>query len=708
LDESQLLRQLLASFVVELDEQVRSFGAELLALEKEGAAGVEARVRNLFRIAHTLKGGARAIDAPELARLAHDLEEVLSGLRATGAPPPVEMHAALYGAGDAIAAAGRALRETGQVPATLVAPAREALAQWLSPSLAAAAPVPLATPLPSDGGAPAREEHAAARVSTSRLNDLLGSSGEMLIALQRSGRKLEALESAAIEVLGRGTTRATEASARESARALATAVVALAREHRTLADAALRLDERVRRVRLLPFSEALAGVERVARDAAAGGGKKITVAFSGEDTLLDRAVLDELHDPLHHLVRNAADHGIEPPAARRAAGKPEEGRIEIAARLAAGSVEITVTDDGRGIDLEALRARAAERQRPIPARDADLLQLVFEAGFSTAPRVTGVSGRGVGLDVVRSRVEAMRGHVMLDFTPGAGTRFRLTVPVELSTIRAVLLQTADQIVAVPSHQVRTVKRVGLDELPLVEGRRRLPTAGAPLPVVALAPLLGIGAAPGTAAKLPIAVLETGGEAAAFVVDELLDEVSLTVKRLPARLARSRLMSGASILSDGRVALILNVSALTKEALGHRADDLAPRAAAAKRRPRVLLVDDSLTTRGLERSILEAGGYEVVTASDGAEAWMLLQEQPPDQQFDVVVSDIEMPNVTGFELTQRVRSTHDLARLPIVLVSGLASEADRARGLELGADAYVVKSALQQSKLLQTIAELVKD
>jgi two-component system chemotaxis sensor kinase CheA len=707
LDESELLRQLLASFVVELDEQVRSFGAELLALEKQGQSGAEERVRTLFRIAHTIKGGARAVDAPALASLANDLEEVLTRLRASGGAPPVEMHAALYGAGDAIAAAGRALRETGQVPGTLVAPAREALAQWLTTVGEPSTPAPAAPPKPDTSSA-AREERAAARVATSRLNDLLSSSSEMLVALRRTERRLEALESAAIDVLVRGPARAAEVPVREKARALATAVVGLAREHRVLADAALRLDEEVRRVRLLPFAEALAGIERVARDAAAVSGKTIKMAFSGEDTLLDRAVLDELRDPLHHLVRNAADHGIETPAARRAAGKPEEGRIEIGARVSGGSVEITVVDDGRGIDVEALRARAAERHRTVPTRDAELVQLVFEAGFSTAPRVTGVSGRGVGLDVVRSRVEAMRGHVALDFTPGVGTRFRLTVPVELSTMRAVLLHAGDQIVAVASHQVRKVTRVGLEELPLAEGRRRLTTGGAPVPVVALAPLLGIGAAPTTSAKLPVAVLEIGGDAAAFAVDELVDEVALTVKRLPARLAASRHLAGASILADGRVALILNVATLLKEALRKRADDLAPRAAAARRRPRVLLVDDSITTRGLERSILEAAGYEVVTATDGGEAWMLLQEQAPDQQFDVIVSDIEMPNVTGFELTERVRATHALARVPVVLVSGLASDADRARGLELGADAYVVKSAFQQSMLLETIAELVRE
>jgi two-component system chemotaxis sensor kinase CheA len=706
LDESQLLRQLLASFVVELDEQVRSFGAELLALEKQGPSGVAERVRTLFRIAHTIKGGARAVDAPALADLANDLEEVLTRLRATGAPPPVEMHAALYGTGDAIAAAGRALRETGRVPDTVVAPAREALAQWLTSAGEASPPAP-ASPSGPDASSAPREERAVARVATSRLNDLLSSSSEMLIALRRTERRLDTLESAALEVLLRAAPRASEAPLREKARALATAVVGVAREHRVLADAALRLDEEVRRVRLLPFAEALAGIERVARDAAAAGGKTITMAFSGEDTLLDRAVLDELRDPLHHLVRNAADHGIETPTVRRAAGKPEAGRIEIGARVSGGSVEITVVDDGRGIDVEALRVRAAERNRPVPTRDGDLVQLVFEAGFSTAPRVTGVSGRGVGLDVVRSRVEAMRGHVALDFTPGVGTRFRLTVPVELSTMRAVLLHAGDQIVAVPSHQVRTVKRVGIDDLPLAEGRRRLPTAGAPLPVVALAPLLGLGAAPTTSAKLPLAVLEAGGDSAAFAVDELVDEVALTVKRLPARLGGTRHIAGASILSDGKVALILNVATLIKEALGRRAEDLAPRTATGRRRTRVLLVDDSITTRGLERSILEAAGYEVVTASDGGEAWMLLQEQPPDQPFDVIVSDIEMPNVTGFELTERVRASQALARVPVVLVSGLASEADRARGLELGADAYVVKSAFQQSMLLETIAELVR-
>ncbi len=708
MDEALLLRQLLASFVEELDEQVRSFGAELLALEKQGASGAAERVRTLFRIAHTIKGGARAVDAPELALLAHDLEEALSGLRAAGAPPPVEMHAALYGAGDAIAAAGRALRAAGKVPATLVAPAREALAQWLTPT--GDAPAPSAA---ESAGAPAatslaRDEHAAARVATSRLNDLLGSSGEMLIALRRAERKVDALESAAVELLLRSAPRGREEGpgASMATRPLANAILALARDHRTLADAATRLDEEVRRVRLLPFAEALAGIERIARDVAAAGDKTIEVAFSGEEVLLDRAVIDELRDPLHHLVRNAVDHGIEPVAARRAAGKPEAGQIRIAARVHGGAVEVTVADDGRGIDLAAVRARAADRRRAVPSDEAELVGLVFEAGFSTAPRVTGVSGRGVGLDVVRSRVEAMRGRVDMEFRAGQGTQFRLTVPVELTTMRAVLLHVGAEVVAVPSHQVLMLKRVDLAALPLAEGRRQLPTDGAPLPVVALGALLGLGAPQNRADdRLPLAVLGTESEAAAFVVDELIDEVALTVKRLPARLAGSRQLAGASILSDGRVALILNVAALVKEARGRGGDALTPVAAAEqRRRPRVLLVDDSITTRGLERSILEAAGYEVVTANDGAQAWLLLQEQ----QVDVIVSDIEMPNVTGFELTERVRGTHQFARLPIVLVSGLASDADRSRGLELGADAYVVKGAFQQSKLLETIAELVRD
>jgi two-component system chemotaxis sensor kinase CheA len=471
-----------------------------------------------------------------------------------------------------------------------------------------------------------------------------------------------------------------------------------------------QLDQQIRRVRLLPFAEALAGIERVARDAALGSDKEVEVAIQGGDGLFDRALIDGLRDPLRHLVRNAIDHGIEEAAERRTAGKPRRGQVTVAAQVRGGSIEVTVCDDGRGIDLERVRAEAARRGAVPPEDPRALARLVFEAGFSTAARVTAVSGRGVGLDIVRSRVQGMRGHVELLHGAGQGTTVRLTVPLTLTTIRAVLLRVGDQELAVPSHQVESLRRVQRDELPLVDGRRRLCAGGPPVLVVSLGALLGLGApSPPAARKIALAQLAAGGadeagDRAAFIVDELLDEAELTVKRLPRRLAGAPHLSGAAILPSGRVALILNVQALIDSALAQTGDDVALRATQpARARKRVLLVDDSITTRGLERSILEAAGYEVMTAADGAEAWRLLQEKGAD----ILVSDIEMPNVDGFQLTERVRGASRFARLPIVLVTGLASESDRARGLDLGADAYLVKSAFQQSSLLETVADLVR-
>jgi two-component system chemotaxis sensor kinase CheA len=724
LDKDLLLRELKASFVGELDDQLQSYNAELLALEKEGAGASAERVKTLFRVAHTIKGGARAIEALGLADLAHDLEDALALVRA--APGSVdreafrELLAALFVSGDAIAVARAALGAGAAVDASQLAPARQTLARWIAehgprlsdtaPSTGPAAAAPAGRTTEAPGSAV--ESDTGARIQSSRLDALLGSSGELLIAVRRAEQRIDAVSQLAAELLARGLdprgrTRATDTadSLVEKARALAAGVVEAGREQWSLADTVGRLDEEIQSLRLLPFLEAVAGIDRVARDAAQGEGKQVDLAVEGGDVLLDRAIIEELRDPLRHLVRNAVDHGIEPAAERRAAGKPERGRVTVAARVQGASIGVTVADDGRGVDVPRVRAELARRGVVDPDGPQAVERLLFEAGFSTAARVTGVSGRGVGLDVVRSRVQAMRGQVALSYTAGGGTTVRLTVPLTLSRVRVVLLRVGDQVLAVPSHQVESLRRVTPDDLPLVEGRRRLRTTGTPLAVSSLGSLLGIGAAPAALpARITLAVLVGAAATAAILVDELLDELALTVKRLPRRLQGARHLSGASILPDGRVALILDVPALVESALTESgADPVAAAAKPARQRKRVLLVDDSITTRGLERSILEAAGYDVLAASDGAEAWRLLQEHGAD----ILVSDIEMPNLDGFQLTERVRRTTRFARLPIVLVTGLTSESDRARGLELGADAYLVKTAFQQSSLVETVADLVR-
>jgi len=474
---------------------------------------------------------------------------------------------------------------------------------------------------------------------------------------------------------------------------------------------ARQLDAEVRRVRMLPFAEACQGLERAVRDLAQAGGKQVELVVEGGRVELDRSVLEGLKDPLNHLVRNAVDHGIEPPERRRAAGKLPAGRVTVAAELRGSQVEVVVADDGAGLDLDAVRAVARQRGLADLPDGRDLAHLIFLPGFSTAPIITDVSGRGVGLDVVKQRVEQLHGTIELSSETGRGTRFTLAVPLTLTTIRAVLVVAGGQAFAFPTTNVRKLILVDLDDVRRAGGREVLVTEGegAPLLVAALAEALGlavpklVGApAPG---RRPALVVAAGERRMAFVVDELMTEQEVMVKGLGARIRRVRNVSGGTILPSGRVALVLNVAQLVRSALGRAPGaTLAPAAPAAvpAAAKRLLVVDDSITTRTLEKSLLEAAGYQVATAVDGADAWRLLQEQGAD----LVLSDVEMPGMDGLELTEAIRASPRFADLPVVLLTARASAHDKARGVAVGADAYLVKDEFDQKAMLETVAQLL--
>jgi two-component system chemotaxis sensor kinase CheA len=477
-------------------------------------------------------------------------------------------------------------------------------------------------------------------------------------------------------------------------------------DSRLLKQVAGALDEEVRRVRMLPFAEACQGLDRTVRDLAHAGGKEVDFVLEGGDVELDRSVLEGLKDPLRHLVRNAVDHGVESPAERRAAGKPPRGQVRVAAVLRGAVVEVVVADDGRGLDLEALRRQARKHGLPESADERELARLVFVAGLSTSTLITDVSGRGVGLDVVKSRLEALHGTVDLAFTPGAGTSFTLAVPLTLTTLRALFVTTAGQTFALAGTNVRKLVRVDPGAFRSVQGRGALALGGAPLPVASLAETLGLRGRepvrPGD--KVPVLIVAAGEQRMAFVVDEFLAEQEIMIKGLGARIRRVAHVSGATILPSGKIALVLNAASLVRTALAAPGGAPAPLVvrAAPESRKRIVLAEDSLTTRTLMKSILEAAGYDVTAAADGAAAWDILQERGAD----LLVSDVEMPRRDGFALAEAVRASQRFARLPVVLVTARASDADRARGVAVGADAYLVKSAFDQKNLLETIAQLL--
>jgi two-component system chemotaxis sensor kinase CheA len=482
---------------------------------------------------------------------------------------------------------------------------------------------------------------------------------------------------------------------------------AVAGDHRILEQTAGPLDEGLRKIRMLPFAQACEGLERAVRDLAKSGGKEIEFRLEGGGVELDRSILERLKDPLLHLVRNAADHGLESPEERSLAGKPPQGRVTVQAALQGSGVEISVQDDGRGLDVARIREQARKRKIAVPDDPEALSRLIFMPGFSTSALITEVSGRGVGLDVVKSRVESLHGTVSFTFLPGRGTRFALRVPLTLTTVRALLVEAAGQSYAIVGTSVRRLVRAGIGDLGSAQGREVLLLGGSPVPVVSLAETLGLRTGEGrrAAGKMAAVVIAAGDREVALVVDDLQAEQEVVVKTLGPRMGGLRMAVGATILASGRVALILSAGELVDRALGSGspgtlAASLAVPAPVARKR--LLVVDDSVTTRSLERSILEGAGYEVLAAVDGQEGWQILQEKGAD----LVIADVEMPRMDGLTLAQTIRSSKRFGDLPVVLITALGSERDKARGIEVGADAYLVKSAFDQKSLLETVERLL--
>jgi two-component system chemotaxis sensor kinase CheA len=782
-DKAKLMQRLMATFLDELEEHVRSLNQDLLALEKTSSMEERAeRLRTLFRTAHSLKGAARSVNIGVIEGACHRLEEILAGARDGRLVLAPELFVLLFATADGFEEAAMRLREqqdlTGSPLADLLSRLDHAVAGTAPPvgpgpesprlipapppppAVKAAPPTPpappspapvLPAPAPPAPPAPVAEAHAepaapagSVRVPAEKLDTLLARIGELLVARRRVEARVDDLKtlqdfvaqwrgdwqrveklvvkfldqeedgpSAGRNGAGRGlprralrVLRQTGDHLRRLEKDLERLTTRLAGDGHLLRQVAGPLDDEVRRVRMLPFAEACQGLDRMARDLALAAGKEVDLAIEGGSVELDRSVLEGLKDPLRHLVRNAVDHGIEAPEKRRSAGKPPRGRVTITAALRGAQVEVTVRDDGRGLDLDALREQARRRKLSESIDEAELAHLIFLPGLSTARIITDVSGRGVGMDVVKSRVEALHGTVDLASTPGRGVCFTLTVPLTLTTLRAVLVGVGGQTFAFAGTNVQKLVRIRAADFRSVAGRDMLSLGGTPLPLAELAGVLGLPtAARAPAEYLPVLVVAAGDRRMAFAVDELLAEQEVVVKSLGPRIRHLRLVSGATLLPSGRIALVLNAAHLVRSALGRAPAPrpaAAPGEAAPAARKRLLVVDDSVTTRTLEKSILEAAGFEVATAVDGKAAWAVLQEQGAD----LVVSDVDMPQMDGFALTEAVRGSKRFHDLPVVLVTARESEQDKARGIEVGADAYLVKSAFDQKNLLETIAQLL--
>jgi two-component system chemotaxis sensor kinase CheA len=727
MNKDQLAARLLVTFLAELDEQVRDMNADLLALEAQPGDGE--RLRSLFRVAHTLKGAASAAAVPPVEQACHALETLLAEARDGRLTLGPEEFTLLFAAADALGDAGRRLQAGQDLAGSPIIALREQLKRWKPGTHAPAPPIsmPAPTPMPPR---PVERADGQVRVEAEKLDALLAASGRLLMTGGRVTSRpaeLQALHDRATRWAddwrrtGRQLRLALERSGAPSSMIQAVNQMDEGLRHllhdtgrlatdtredvRLLAQATGEVADRVRRLRMRPFAETCEALPRVVRDLASSSGKEIELEIQAGEVTVDRAVSDGLREALLHLVRNAADHGIELPAERERNGKPRRGKVSITAALGGGRLEVIVADDGAGLDVAALRTQLGQLGLPVPRDDQALVRTLFEGGLSSRTEATSVSGRGVGLDVVRAAVGRIRGSVSVAWMAGRGSVFTIECPPTLATIRALLVSASSQTFAFPTTHVERLLRVPPEQIKHAQGRDVIVTSGTPVPLIALARLLPPLTERPAAGPLAVVMLRAGEQRVALVVDELLAEQEVVLRPVARGRAALPHVSGAAILGTGRVALVLDPATILAAGLGvgpGRGVTLAAAKPGAPAKKRILVVDDSITTRTLEQSILEATGYDVLTAVDGTDAWKVLQEK----SIDLVVADIEMPRMDGFQLCEAIRGSKRSAQLPVVLVTALETPEHRARGLEAGADAYLGKSSFDQQNLLDSIRQLL--
>jgi len=702
------------TFAAELDDSQRTLVADTLALERDPSEAE--RQRSVFRIMHTLKGAARAAGVPAIESLCHAMETELSRGKTSGAPLSPSQLSLLLAIADAFTDASQQLKRGEKVSDDAVAPLLHRIAGRGSAAASSGAtrqvakrvpPAPPPAPAPRETKPDAESDPGNAtpdqtrrttdsddqvRIGVASLDGLLAVTGEVL----RLAARMEDQPA----TLGRAIAEIDDPTMRTSMMALARRFDSDVHVLHTLSS---RLIESVRRLRQRPFADIVEALPRAVRDVSMSVGKPAELVIEGGELEADRPVLEMLREPLLHLVRNAVDHGIESPAVRAAAGKPAEGTVRVKAAMRADRLRVTVSDDGGGLNVEALRKRLSSLGLPIPTKMHELAQSVFTEGFTTREKVTEISGRGVGLGIVQTAVESVGGTVDVTWQPGAGTVFTMEVPVTVAVLRAVIVDVGGHPVAVPTAYVERVTRIGRDEIKTIDGVSVLPDEDSPIPFVSLASRLGAPfrddpPADGRVAALRLAA---GSRRLMVVVRDVIDEREIVMHALDiAGGSRKSMLAGATLLPDGSVALVIDVPALLANKASNQAANFAPARTIVRRR--ILIVDDSITTRSLEESVLGASGYDVKTAVDGAQAWEILQSG----EWDLVVSDIEMPRMDGIELCRKIRETARTQSLPVILVTSLDKADDRMRGLEAGADAYITKSSFDQDALLDTIRQLI--
>lgn len=768
--EKDLMKKLRSMFRIEAEERLRAMSSGLVELENTPGAEKESIIEALFREAHSLKGASRAVNLTGIELICQSLESAFSAFKQKEAvltPVVFDMlHRALdtvekilLSDGEGEAGVSDIINMLDRLPLSEARGPGEGRRPPEQPQAGdyAEAPGREGTLPGHPAGRTSRavqDKHLqwdTVRISSARLDTLLLQAEEMLSVKLASAQRasdlgeirsmLELWEKKWLKVFpvlrasrqladrgggdtGRGPARAQEAKLYEFLEWNQSFVKQVQGRVKTLArsagdDSRLfgatvdSLLENMKKTVMLPFSTVLESFPKMVRDLSRDQGKEVELVLQGTGVEADKRILEEMKDPLIHLVRNCIDHGIEKPGIRQKRNKPPQGAITLTvAQVTGGRIEIVISDDGAGIDPDRVK-EAAVRQGILNEESAggmdasEAVSLIFQPEISTSPAVTIISGRGLGMAIVREKVEKLGGTISVDTEPGAGSVFRIILPVTVATFRGIIVRVADRLFVIPTANVERVVRVKQDGIKTVENRETLLLGGRPAAFARLGDILGIppkvtGGGHGLIRAL---VVKAAGKVVAFAVDEVLDEQEVLVKGLGKQLIRVRNISGATVLGSGKVVPVLNPRDLIKSATGDTVISGIPAVTAGQsgaKRKSVLVVEDSITSRMLLKNIIEAAGFDVETAVDGMDALTALKTG----EYHLVVSDVEMPRMNGFDLTSRIRADGKLSQIPVVLVTSLSSGEHRERGIDVGADAYVVKSGFDHTNLLEIINRLI--
>lgn len=725
--EDKELRDL---FKVESSEHLQKLDDGFLSLEKE--PGNTALVAEVMREAHSLKGAARMLGLTEIETLSHRLEDILNAAKKGETALTPETIDNMYKALDRVK---KLVHEaiTGETELTRKSSEQKKIEPEIRmmPETKREAEVEeeskIQIPKSKIEGEAFKIE--TVRVDTNKLDALMTQIGELSVTKLRIGRRPAEIE----EIIGlwEETNKSWEfgvgsSEVKSKFEGLLNILKKNADEDGSkLEFVSDELEDGIRTIRLLPLSTIFSLFPRMVRDMSKAQSKEAELVIEGGETSADKRIIEEMKDPLMHMIRNAIDHGIEKPEERERTGKPRTGTINLKAYQTATNIIIEVKDNGKGLDLDAIK-QAALKRKLIREEELEVMtpsqvqSLIFVSGFSTSSFVTEVSGRGVGLDVVRNNVEQLKGTVQIESTPGSGCTLRVKLPITLATIRVLIAGVNGRSYALPVEDVLTTVRVGEKEVFTIEGRDTVVFEGQPVSVARLSELLELREAHLVKREAesvkkryeirdtryePCILISIGDDKLGLLVDELLDEQEIVLKPHSIILKRVRNVSGTTILGTGEVCIVLNpqdlIKSVSREAFLVKRKNEIPDTRYEARKA-ILYAEDSLTTRTQVKRILEGAGYEVEAAVDGIEAFSKLGTR----SFDALVTDILMPNMDGLTLTKKVRQNKKYKELPVILVTSLASDEDKKRGMEAGANAYITKPAFDQKILLDTLRRLI--